>query len=114
MGRPQTIFVDPLKLLKAIGVQIASEVGSIDAQLAERDIRAFQELHRERKRALAPMQDLDNWAGKRLTASETIRHQQAIVSLLDAGLIDRDGRRVSLTPAGWKKLGLPDCTQPPR
>ena len=114
MGRPQTIYVNQDDLLGEIASQIVTDVRSVDSQLAKREPYAYQSLHRARREALAPTQDLDRWAGMRLTAAERIRWQQAVVILLDDGLIDRIGRRVSVTAEGWAALGIPDPTEAPR
>lgn len=109
MGRPATIHVDRVKLLQAIGRSVIADVRAIDAELGGRTQYGYgarRDLERQRNAAFWQPQDLERWAGRLLTASERIRHQEAIRQLDAAGLIDRDGRRVALTAAGWAGAGL--------
>jgi hypothetical protein len=118
MGRPKTIFVDPAAVLTAIGREIITAVADIDRQLSElsgdggstwteyghRSHRSY--LLCRRQAAAWPEQDLARWAGRPLTDSERIRHQQAVRQLVADGLLERDGRRVTVTPAGWQAAGM--------
>lgn len=113
MGRPKTIHVDRLGLLRVIAQQVVKNVAGIDRELAEiraeytvRDWQRVCDLNRERQAVLSPEQNLQQWAGRALTDSERIRHQQAVRQLESDGLLVRAGRRVSLTAAGWQAAGL--------
>lgn len=50
--------------------------------------------------ALGTRYDLERFAGRALTASERIRHQQAVRSLEAAGKVERIGQRIKPTKEG--------------
>ena len=118
MGRKRSIIIDCSALLTAIASDICDDVAAIDAELSQlqgdgntawtpfgyRSHRSY--LLRLREDSFSVEQNLSRWAGRPLTDSERIRHQQAVRQLEADGLIVRDGRQVSLTPAGWQRCGM--------
>jgi hypothetical protein len=117
MGRPKTIIVDPLDVLRGIIATFDADVADMDSKLAAAnaaasDFYANQEAYRiERQRRdiveRGTEYRLERFAGRALTASERIRWQQTIRQLEGDGLAAIDGvtaRRVKPTDAGREAL----------
>jgi hypothetical protein len=113
MGRPKTIIVDPLDVLRGIVATFDADLADIDSKLAAanaaaRDFFSNQEAYRiERQRRdiveRGTEYRLERFAGRALTASERIRWQQMIRKLEGDGLLAIEGiaaRRVKPTDAG--------------
>ena len=105
MGRHKSIFVDRRKLLRSIAADITQAVAAVDRKISKQGFSTCY-LDLERNHAFWPMQDLSAWAGRELTPSERLRHQEAIRKLEHDGLIERQTRYVTLTEAGWDKAGI--------
>ena len=121
MGRRKTIHVNELQLLVAIGreteLDIAACLREAKKTLKEShkpgsDWRLYQEAcqlkdHAAFIKANGVTYNLVAFAGRELTASERIRHQQAIRRLADQNLVRLYGdhaSRVKVLPKGWKAI----------
>jgi len=114
MGRPRTIIVDEIAILRGIAAAEKREISDIKAEIAAevRDGRgwATSRLHHELElvQELGPQYDLRAFVGRLLTPSERIRHQQAIRSMADRGLVmtfgDVKAMRVMVTREGHKAI----------
>jgi len=114
MPRPKTIIVDDAAVLAAITDAYNGDV----AYLASEEAKAFEahgtaplnerynrweaycDWHKERQRVEARgiPYDLPRFAGRDLTPSERIRHQQAVRRLEAAGKVVRNGNCIKPSP----------------
>src|SRR5690606_32476916 len=108
MGRPKTIHVDPLALLRAIGRATRADLERLESEIADLDRRknagelgwgAWQEdrhiaiFDKEAIERDGVKYDLPRFAGRELSGSERIRHQQAIRQLEAEGLVAIHGAK---------------------
>jgi len=122
MGRPATIHIDRLAVLRNIANAIVTKRAALEA---EREALAARMAAGEQRRPmysrdcpetwLKDLQingiayDLPAFLGRWPTSSERIRTQQAIRQLAADGLVELIGdkaRRVLVTPAGWQAAAL--------
>lgn len=122
MGRPATIFVEPLRLLRGIHNAVQTKRKRLLSAIATAEATAAESRAYCDQRAISDLQfqlrDLDDYgieyrvedfAGRVLSSSEKIRWQQATRALEVKGLVEVLGVRghhVKVTPAGLAKLGI--------
>lgn len=127
MGRKQTVFVDVNRILANIAVVADRQRVATEAR-TKKDARSFwigghfhrapleerqkkceaaiaEQLAEQLPRAAWVPRDLPALAGRELSPSERIRHQQTLRKLEGDGLVVIASRHVRLTEAGLMKLG---------
>jgi hypothetical protein len=128
MGRKQTIFVNRQELLLGIAAETARQLGALLDAVAEidanRDGGYPYSVHKHRSELLREIgsireygvrYDLPAFAGRSLTPSERLRHQEAIHALEAAGLVQVFGIRatnVKLTDAGIAAIEVAPLAEP--
>lgn len=105
MPPQRTIIVDTDRMLTTIAAIAAKQHAAVVADHeAQPEFYYEGRLEAELSDAKWAPRDLQILAGKSLTASERIRHQQAIRRLADDGLVVLDTRNAKLTNAGLQHV----------
>lgn len=113
MPPAKSIFVDKERILARVAEVAAAQAASTNDYHDGTPLMYGDEI-RQRKllRDAWVARDLEDLAGKPLTASERIRHQQAIRQLEADGLVELEPRWVKLTEAGRVRVASAATTAP--